>query len=472
MQGATQTELSSCFAEVFAVCKYLWPVVLLSLAPIGSGVAAPEKKTAAPALDRLIEQLGDSDFRKRDEAARRIEAEGMKAVPALKKALGHPDAEVRRRVYDLIPHIERASFVTPRRVTLKMSNKPLRAIFDEVTKQTGQKIEFWTTPNMAKQTHSCDFKDATLWQVLDEMCRAAKLVVQPNYGGDERIILQNQGGYTPYVHHAGAFRFVPTGFQMYRNMDFGLVGNTASTPHRNETLTLTFQVFSEPRIPLLGVGEVRLTAAYDNDKNSMLAPANNGGIEGDVMIQWGGMGGMGMPPGMVRYGGGNRSYMQQTQLQLHRRSERANKLKVVRGELPVILLVEQKPVVVADNVLKAKGTKHTAGTTTFHFEDVTVQPNKQCQIKLTITEDNKENPNDWTWMNTMLQRIELQDGKGNKFQSYGTNFHNSGPNRVQLTLTYGTPPNGKIGAPSKFVFQQWRTMQHLVRFEFKDLPLP
>jgi hypothetical protein len=454
------------FAEVIPVHKHLLPAMLLSLALIAPGVAAPPAPEKA-ALDRLIEQLGDSDFRKRDEATRRLEAEGMKVVPALKKTLGHPDAEVRRRVYDLIPRIEHTSFVAPRRVTLQMTNKPLRTLFDEVTKQTGQKIEFWTTPNMAQQTYSCDFKNATLWQVLDEMCRQAKLVIQPNFGNEERIILQNQGGYTPYVHDAGAFRFVPTGFQMYRNMDFGLIGNPESTLRRNETLTLTFQVFSEPRIPLLGVGESRLSAAYDNDRNSMLAPVNNGGNE--VMI-WGG-GGMGRAF-ISRYGNGNRSYMQQTQLQLHRPSERASKVKVVRGELPVTLLVEQKPVVVAADVLKAKGTKNTAGTTTFHFEEVTAQPNKQYQVKLAITEDNKENPNDWTWMNTMLQRIELQDDKGNKFQVYGTNFGNSGPNQVQLTLTYGAPPNGKIGTPSKFVFQQWRTMQHLVPFEFKDLPLP
>jgi hypothetical protein len=456
------------------VQKHLLPAMLLSFALFGSGVAAPpapEKSTPTPTspdLDRLIDQLGDSDFRKRDESTRRLEAEGMKAVPALKKALGHPDAEVRRRVYDLIPRIESASFVAPRRVTLQMSNKPLRALFDEMTKQTGQKVEFWTTPNLSQQTHSCDLKDATFWQALDEICREAKLVVQPNYGGEERVVLQNQGGYTPYVYHEGAFRFVPTGFQMYRNTDFGLVGNAASAPQRNETLTLIFQVFSEPRIPLLGVGEARLQAAYDNDKNSMLAPVNNAGNE--AMI-WGGGAFMGHRV-ISRYGNGNRSYMQQTQLQLHRRSERATKVKVVRGELPVTLLVEQKPVVVADNILKAKGTKHTAGTTTFHFDDITVQPNKQYQIKLTISEDNKENPNDWTWMNTMFQRIELQDDKGGKFQVFGTSFGNSGPNQAQMTLTYGAPGNGKIGTPSKFVFQEWRTMQHLVHFEFKDLPLP
>ncbi|HEY7311953.1 MAG TPA: hypothetical protein VH643_21495 [Gemmataceae bacterium] len=458
--------------------KLLLPAALLSFVLAESAFAAPptpEKSAPVPAvaaLDAIIAKLGDTDFRKRDDATRRLEAEGLKALPALKKALGHPDAEVRRRVYDLIPRIEIGAFVSPRRVTLKMSDKPLRAILDEITKQTGQKIEFWTTPNMAQQSHDCDFKDVPLWEAIDWICRDAKLVVQPSYNGDERITLQNQGGYTPHVHHAGAFRFVPVGFQMVRNTNFGLVGNSSSSGHRNETLTLTFQVFSEPRIPMLGVGEVRLTAAYDSNKNTMLAPANNNPL-GDAVFFGGGMGGMMMRQQFISgFGNGNRSHMQQSQFQLNRPSEAATKLKVVRGELPITLLVEQKAIVVSDNILKAKGKKTSAGSTTFSFEDVTAQPNKQYQIKLHITESNKDNPNDWTWMNTMLQRIELQDDKGNKFQQYGTSWGGSGPNTVQMTLTYGAPPNGKIGKPSKFVFQQWRTIQHLVRFEFKDLPLP
>ena len=159
---------------------------------------------ASPTFDRLIEQLGDTDFRKRDEAMRLLEAEGIKAVPALKKALGHPDAEVRRRAYNLIPQLETASFVAPRRVTLQMSNKPLRTIFDEITKQTGYKVEFWTTPNNAQQTYSCDFKDATFWQAMDRLARDANLVLQHNYG-DERIILQIKAA----IRRTSARRCVP-----------------------------------------------------------------------------------------------------------------------------------------------------------------------------------------------------------------------------------------------------------------------
>jgi hypothetical protein len=440
---------------------------VLSLSGLAPVHAAPPAAEEA-AFDRLVEQLGDSNYRQRDAATRRLEAAGVKALPALKRALTHSDPEVRRRASDLIPRIETAAVVAPRRVTLKMIDKPLRAIFDEMTKQTGFKIEFWTHPQSVGQKFSCDFRDMPFWPALDQLCHDANLVLQQTYG-DERIVLQSQGGYTPHVSYEGAFRFVPTGFQMYRNLEFGLVGGASPAPQRNETLTLSFLVFSEPRLPLLGMGEVRLEAAYDADKNTMLPPPNPANA-GDVTFFPGG--GIVRRHVVHRYGNGNRSYMQQGQLTLHRPSERPSKVKLVRGVIPVTLLVEQKSVVVADDILKAKGKKSTIDTTTFHFDDVTVQANKQYQIKLNITEESKDNPNDWTWMNTLFQRIELRDDKGNVFPVQGTNWGNTAPNNVQMTLTYGPPANGKAGPPSKFMFQHWRTLQHQVRFEFKDLPLP
>jgi hypothetical protein len=415
-----------------------------------------------PALQRLIEQLGDSDFRKRDEAVRLLEAEGMPALPALKKALGHPDAEVRRRVHDLIPQLETAAYLAPRRVTLKMNNRPLRAIFDELTRQAGYKIEFWA--NNTGQTYSFTFEDVTFWEAFDRICQDASLVLQANYG-DERLILQQQPGHVPHIQRSGAFRFVPTGFQLYRHLNFGLVGGELPPAQRSETLTLSFQVFSEPRIPLLGMGEVRLNAAYDNQKNSMLLPANP--VPDHLNPRWG------MRTHYAsRYGNGNRSHWMQSQFNLARPSEKASLAKSIRGTIPLTVLVEQKPVVVTDKVLAAKGKKVIVGTTTFFFEDVSALANKQYQLKLTVTEDNKENPNDYTWMSTLYNRIELQDEKGNKYQVYGSSWGNGGPTNVQMTLTYGQQPGTTVGPPARFVFHEWTTMEHLVSFEFKDLPLP
>ena len=173
-----------------------------------------------------------------------------------------------------------------------------------------------------------------------------------------------------------------------------------------------------------------------------------------------------------RYGGGNRCLCMQTSVNLHRPAEKATRIKLLRGTIPATLLAEQKDVVVSDDVLSAKGKKVKVGTTTFHFKDVSAQPNKQYQLRLEVSEENKDNPNDYTWMNSLYQRISLQDAKGNKFFPSSTSWSNSSPTHAEITMTYGQMGNVKAGPPARFVYQSWTTMQHQLTFEFKDLPLP
>ena len=120
--------------------------------------------------------------------------------------------------------------------------------------------------------------------------------------------------------------------------------------------------------------------------------------------------------------------------------------------------------------MTAKGKKAKCGNTQIHVEDVTEMPGKQYQIKLSITEDGRDN--DWTWTNSLYQRIELHDDKGNHFQSYGTSFSSMGAGNVQVTFTYGQQGGAKMGVPHKLIFHTWNTIQHQVTFEFSDLPLP
>ena len=100
-----------------------------------------------------------------------------------------------------------------------------------------------------------------------------------------------------------------------------------------------------------------------------------------------------------------------------------------------------------------------------------VQPNKQLQVKLSITENNND-LNDYSWMNTMYQRIQLFDEKGNQYQVYGSSWGNNAPNHVDMTFTYGQPPNAMATGPGKLVFTSWHTITHQLNFEFKDIPLP
>ncbi len=388
-----------------------------------------------------------------------LQAQGTAALPALRKAINHPELEIRRRVVELIPTLEMLAVLAPRRVTLKASDKSLQDLFAEITKQTGMKVEFWT--NKPQQTYSFDFRNVTFWEAIDRIAQDASLLVQHGYG-DERVRLQQGNGYVPFLVREGAFRFSANNIHQSRNLDLSIINRDAGPNQRSESLTFSFSIAVEPRLSILGMGEVKLSAAFDNENNSLLinhAPQDPEQMW--MMRRW----------TSGRYG--NRSNTIQTSVNLRRVSEKANTIKTVRGTVPINLLTEQKPVVISDKVMTEKGKKVKVDSTSIVVQEATVLPSKQIQLKLSITEEGKDN-NDYTWMNTMYQRLQLVDDKGNPYPNHGTSWGNSGPNHVELTMTFGEQPaNGEKGkAPSKLIFQSWTTMTHQLAFEFKDIPLP
>jgi WD40 repeat protein len=84
-------------------CLPRWIACLLFVLPFAPVVvAAPDDKEIA----RLVEQLGDEQFDKREEASKRLAEIGEPALDALHKSQSSNDAEVRRRAKDLVPVIE------------------------------------------------------------------------------------------------------------------------------------------------------------------------------------------------------------------------------------------------------------------------------------------------------------------------------------------------------------------------------
>ena len=98
-------------------------VCLLAVACLAWGLAAPAASRAAqdalpasppaPAggaaaeIGTLVRELGDADFRVREEATRRLRQIGRAAVPALREALGGDDPEVSSRADSLLRQIEK-----------------------------------------------------------------------------------------------------------------------------------------------------------------------------------------------------------------------------------------------------------------------------------------------------------------------------------------------------------------------------
>jgi hypothetical protein len=432
-------------------------------------VAPPPRPMTPAALTGLVEQLGDRDFRAREAAERLLHAQGAVALPLLRKALGHRDPEVRRRAMRMVPGMEHALLVAPRRFTLIVENKPLPAVLDELSKASGYKVinNNGIVPGAKanEPRYSFRFLNTTFWDAVDQVCRAANMNVQQSWG-DEMVRLQ-PFGHAPHVGRDGAFRYAANNFQMYRNVDLSAVNpSTSPLPARSENLTFTFTLFAEPRLPFLNLGEIRLDAAYDDERNSLLL--RHDATEGPGGGPWGGR-----MMGRRYYGGGYKQTSIQANVNLQRISEKATTMKQLRGVVPVTLLVEQKPMVISDKILTAKGLKKTVGDLDFHIEAVTKQANNQVSIKFTVT--NKGKSDDYMWMNTLYQRIELHDDKGNKYQNWGSSWGGGpGANSAQLTLTFGHfgPAGAKGPTPAKFVYQHWVTRQHDIPFEFRDIPLP
>jgi hypothetical protein len=444
--------------------------VLVPLSLLARGAEPSPRPLPVVAVEKLVEQLGSSDFQARQAATDALEARGSEALPALRKAEKHADPEIRRRVAELIPALEKAVALMPKRVSLHLTNRSLQDAVAEIAKQTGYKLHLHQAGgDRDKHVYSFDFNNLTFWEAIDKLSAAGDLTYQNS--NNEVVQLMHQDTFSPFVHRAGPFRLVATGFQYSRGVDFSQVSRTAMDPgQRHESLSFNFTIATEPKLPLLGVGEVKLLAAYDDQNRSMLPLVEANDNVGEAMV-WGG-GAVFFNTGDI--GGNGRNFLMGTQANLVRPTRASKSAKVIKGTVLVTLLMDQRPEIMIGDVLKAKGKKVASGKYTWLTEDIgeVAGGNKAYRIKFSLTDETKKNANDTNWINTFYQRIELQDAKGNKYQMQGNQFDNATATNLRGEVVFGDPGNGKIGPPAKLVYYHWISVQHAVSFEFRNLPLP
>src|SRR5262245_32132165 len=172
---------------------------------LGLTVAALADGAAAPAIDQLIEQLGSRDFKAREAAGKALADRGEEALPALRKAMPHPDPEVRQRLAQLIADTERALLLAPKRVTFKFDQTPLAAALAEVTKQTGYPVEL-QGGGPQQQLVTVHVENAPFWEAFDKLCAQAGLVLQQHSGTGGGLIVYPQNAFVPFVDYRGPFR--------------------------------------------------------------------------------------------------------------------------------------------------------------------------------------------------------------------------------------------------------------------------
>jgi hypothetical protein len=420
-------------------------------------------------VERLIDQLGDRDFRVRQEASKAILARGSAVLETLRKHRANSDAEVRERLDHTISQLERQVALGAHPVTLHLVQKPVAEALTQLAKQTGYNIPLdGQVGTIAKQTiGTFDFDKLLFWEALDRVCEPAGLTLQQNEG-ENTLRLAAQNSYVPFRSYADIFKVTATGFQYSINSWFQQVTRgTVPSATSYESLQLNLTVAVEPRLAIMKMGQVQLSAAEDEEGRSMLIKGNPNGY---------------YPAQMRFYNGGmQRSYFQSTSVQLALPARTSRSVKSLKGIVPVTLLVEKKPLVVTDQILAAKGKTFKAGSATFHVEEVTnaaparargPQRNSQTKIRIGFEDDTIGNGWDYSQLQMVPQRLEVQDAKGKKLtaQIMIQMFRSPTSGVFQINLLPQT--NKDLGPPARLIFQHWVQMDHEVAFHFKSLPLP
>lgn len=161
----------------------LFLFLLLAGLALGLVAALPgsaAEKADADRINRLIEQLGSGDFAERERAYQALDALGAAALETLRKSLTSEDAEIRRRVEELVAKwekfAERDKILKPTRLRLTFKDTPLPEALEEVRKKTGVQIYLHDPENkLAGRKVTVDTGEKTLWEAFDLFCEKAGL---------------------------------------------------------------------------------------------------------------------------------------------------------------------------------------------------------------------------------------------------------------------------------------------------------
>lgn len=449
-----------------------------AVAPAPAAPAAAVKAAelpANPAIEKLVRDLGAADYQTREAAGKELEKAGDKALPYLRKAVAETaSAEVSRRAGLLVKRMEHERVVSPKRVTLKTKAWTAQEAFQEIGKQTGYRVDFFG--GGADRKIDLGFDDVPFWQAVDALSEATGASVMPTGGDDDGLqVNMNVGGQPtryPVVTYVGPFKLAATSVQMNRSVQLtgtdprGLAFNRPS-----ESVSLTYSLFSEPKVPLMSMNYQSVVLAAEDDQGGSMVPPRND------PNQFGG-------PRSVYYGGGGyRQFNLTGTLQLSRSGREARTIRFLKAKTQVTMLTGVVPEVTVRDPLKAKNLKVTGRSVALDLDGVTGGGNNgpgggMYTASMTVRKLGPQDPNfpDYAWSSNIWQRVDLIDADGNKYRNFGPSNLNQNLGTVTMTVQFS--PSDRRGMPQKFgppvrlVLNEWVQSAHEITFEFKDVPLP
>ena len=418
---------------------------------------AKEAQVERVLVEKLIAQLGDRDYVVRDAACQALRQRGAAVLPLLLEARPRGDIETRRRLDELIPAMQTGLLLTPHRVTLP-KNKTAKEYAALLAAQT--KFVILTDGLDATKPLDLSCSRAPFWETLDRLCDSAGCGIGQNMNEDA-IRLVPQHTESPYRSYDGIFRATALGFNYTRSTQFGQLPKRGFQLNQvNEMLMLNLAVHVEPKMPVLKTGRVRILLAEDEEKRPMTTLGDGQDQQWQMGIQY--------------YNGFTRSHLATFSAPLVLPSKSSRMVSRIKGVASLTLLAEQKPLIVTDAILQAKGKKFKVGDATFQIDDVDVTKGKiqNYSIKMTYNENTNETRYDYSKIQSLQQRLELRDAQGVKITSYPNFLQFNSATSAQLMLRTAGSSDKNAPVPAQLVYIDWVQLDHEVAFELKDLPLP
>jgi hypothetical protein len=142
-------------------------------------------------VPELLAKLDDDSIEVRAGAAQALIDVGKTALPELRRLVPSAGVELKDRLNEIIRKIQDRDRLSsllppPSRISIDAKDRPLREVFEKLSKQTTTPIDYSQVPEDAKVTVALD--RLPLWKALHRICRASGKVM-PEVENDHVVIL-------------------------------------------------------------------------------------------------------------------------------------------------------------------------------------------------------------------------------------------------------------------------------------------
>lgn len=225
---------------------------------------------------RLIRNLADTNFSKRQAADDELAGMGGQTRAQLQQALTHDDVEVRLRAKRLLERLDLEQLWAGSRVEIKAEAEPASKVLAGLAAQSGNHVHIGDPyGSFNEKTLDVDYHDTPYWQVIDELCLRTGNRARPHYDMHTPGIVVSAGapGNFPRAYAGPVRGQITTARRMFIE-ELSYEENKAELTH---SFQFTLQLTWEDRFRIVGYATQPELVEAVTDNHAIVSATQPGG---------------------------------------------------------------------------------------------------------------------------------------------------------------------------------------------------